>query len=63
MNDWLRVTAIGGDDYECRLTSSPAWMRGIPESHGSGFCSTRQNKKGGDANARPWFRFCRPCRR
>lgn len=20
MNDWLRVTAIGGDDYECRMT-------------------------------------------
>lgn len=20
MNDWLRITAIGGDDYECRMT-------------------------------------------
>ena len=20
MNDWLRVTAIGGGDYECRMT-------------------------------------------
>lgn len=20
MNDWLRVTSIGGDDYECRMT-------------------------------------------
>lgn len=20
MNDWLRVTTIGGDDYECRMT-------------------------------------------
>lgn len=19
MNDWLRVTTIGGDDYECRI--------------------------------------------
>ena len=41
----------------------PRMNAGIPESYGSGFCSLRQNKKGGDANARPWFRFCRPCRR